>query len=391
MCVRRMKNIFFIFLLFIIVSCKGKIEENTQKVFAVKDAIESVNGLLIDELVDSVWYVKLQTKDECVLSMNNSDVEFSDNSIYYLSENGIYQFTLQGDFLAKIDNHGHGPKDLGFINDIEWNSLRKELYAWDGMHRRLMVFDCNLNHKRNIPFSGGFTMLADSIFLYVGCYRDDFRKRGVEYCVEKINVLTGDIVDKIKSRILPIETSILPMFSMGTDLYKYNNEIRYLEHRSDSIYSYLENGSSIFLYHLDIGGIYPAELDYPSDEKQSREKAGYVEVKLQFETENFLYITASYLQDRRIWLLCSKKTGEVSKLFSNKCNENDGDFPITWLEPVNDRICYCGRFWPFELSDGKFNKQHLDEEEKGFIQMMNNINEDDNPILMFVKLKSEYV
>lgn len=385
-----MKNIYFIFLLFIIVSCKGKIEENTQKVFAVKDAIESVNGLLIDELVDSVWYVRLQTKDECVLSMNNSDVEFSDNSIYYLSENGIYQFTLQGDFRTKIDNHGHGPKDLGFINDIEWNSLRKELYAWDGMHRRLMVFDCNLNHKRNIPFSGGFTMLADSNFLYVGCSRDDFRKRGVEYCVEKIDVLTGDIVDKIKSRILPIETNISPMFSMGTGLCKYNKEIRYLEHRSDSIYSYVDNGSSNFLYYLDIGDIYPAELDYPGDEKESREKAIYVEVNLQFETKDFLFITASYLEDRRIWLLCSKKTGEVFKLFSNECNEIDGGFPITWLEPINDSICYCGKFWPFELLDEKFNKRNLDEEEKGFVQMVNNINEDDNPILMFVKLRNEY-
>ena len=375
-------------MLFVISSCQVRQYDNRK--FNVKDAFHLRDSLLVDNLIDSVWYVRLETTDDCLLSMNNSDIEISNRFIYCLSDNVIYLFSIDGKYISKIDNHGHGPSDLGFINSIEWNDMRNELYAWDGMHRRLMVYDNKLNHKRNIPFVGGYSMLADSNFLYVGLIRDDFRKRGVENCMNKIDINTGNIVDMIKSRISSIETDEAPYFSMGTSIYKYKDNIKFLEHRSDSVFSYYGNDSIVFSYYLNIGDVYPADLDYPGNKMQNNQKNKYVDIKPQFESENFIFLTASYLGEKRIWLLCSKKDATVIRLYSKDYNEIDGGFPFVWFESVGGNVYYCGNFWPEDLLNDEMVKQIKYNGKCVLKKMLLEVEEDENSFLMFVKFKKEY-
>lgn len=371
-------------------SCQIGLDNKDKRRFEIKSAFESHNEMLIDNLVDSVWYVKLETNDDCLLSMNNNEIEFSDNFIYYLSDNIIYKFSLTGKYVSKIDNHGHGPKDLGFINNIYWNNLRNELYVWDGMHRRLMIFDKDLNHKSNIPFTGAYSMIADSNYLYVGLLRDDFRKRGIQYCINKIDINTGDIVNRLKSRILSIETHCAPNFSMGTSMYKYGDNIYYLEHRSDTVFLFSKNDSVAFSHSFDIGEIYPPELDYPGDKKQNGEKAKYIDLKLQFENESYIFLTASHLNEKRIWLMCSKDSGVVTCLYSGEYNKVDGCFPFVWFEPVGNYAYYSGCFWPDELLEVEKEKKIMQKEKGNLKQLLSEIREGDNPLLMFVKFKKEY-
>ena len=156
-----------ILLVVMLCACVKQQQGDRINMYDIQSAFYSSDKMAIDELVDSIWYLPLETNDESVLTPTNwYNYVFTDSSILVLSENALYRFTYDGKYTNKVCQRGSGPSDIGYLNQIAWNESRKELYAWDGMNVKLLVYDEFLNYKEYIPFrTMGFLLPYKDCFL----------------------------------------------------------------------------------------------------------------------------------------------------------------------------------------------------------------------------------
>ena len=378
-------------------ACGKQQQSDRINMYDIQSAFNSSYKMMIDELIDSIWYLPLETNDECVLTpFGGYNYVFTDSSIIVLSDNALYRFRYDGKYTNKVCQRGSGPSDIGYLNQIAWNESRKELYAWDGMNVKLLVYDEFLNYKEYIPFrSMGFLLPYKDCFL-VGKRRDDFKKFGTDYVVDKLDISTGEKVSYVKSRISPITVSMPPMFAYDTYIYNYKDRIYIKEHRSDSIFRlFPDDGRVEFAFGFNIGAIQPAELDYPGDQEQRKKASRYIMLERFYETKDYLFVKAKHNYEYH-YFMCSKQNGSVEKLYSNKHNAYDGGIPLKEIIPINNGL-YLGRvIWPTSLLEEDFIegiKSVTVTDEKArtrMLRMIEGIGNEDNPVIMFVKLKKQY-
>lgn len=383
---------FTFFLIILLFSCNEVSRNGNTQSFEIKTAILSSDEEPIENYVDSVWYVPLETTEASVLAPFN-DYVLADTSIIILSNNELFRFNDKGKYHCKIEQHGQGPEDLGFINDIVWNDERKELYAWDGMNAKLLVYDECLNLKKIFPFRTSGVLLSKGNFLYIAKSRDDFLKKGTEYALESFDLQSGELKKLVKSRIPPISPTERSMFSLNNRIYEYNGNIYLNEYLSDTIWRILPNSTDLtFAYHLNIGEIQPAHLDYPSNSEQGEIADKYIRIGMLYETDNHLFITVRYLKEFYS-LACSKKDGSVI-LLASSANNNcyDGGTPINRLIPLKGNVS-CNIIWPEDLLQNDFihRVEQTDvtniKSQKNLLDLIDTLEEDDNPVLRYIKIK----
>lgn len=382
------------FLLFLVClfSCQSTNFNPTE--FNIRSAIESSIDRRIDELCDTVWYVRLETVNDALLV--NPGFCFTDTSIVALDESRIFQFDQSGKYLRKIDRRGQGPEDLGWVNRLIWNKDRKELYAWDGMLRKLLVYDENLNFLRYIPFKGGGmkSAIVRGDCLFIGEVRDDFRKKGIHYSVRKVNLLTGESVNWVQSRVPAITPDSPPTSFFGTLLYDCGEDIFLKEYRADSVFKLEPDSGISFAYHMNVGEIMPAELDYGSNSLQQEEQKKYIHIGMVTDLEDYLLVSYRFGGTNGN-VLCSKVTGETVRVSHAKTNQLDGGIPIIMSLALDQ---YKRTFFSGTLSAEKLlNVDFIHSVERAsevnpelkqkLLHLITEISEDDNPVLMFVRKK----
>lgn len=378
-------------------SCLGQSSRNDSDMYDIESALKSSVGQSIDELLDSIGYIPLETNEECVLTPTSwVNYVFADTSIIVLSDNAIYRFTYEGKYINKVSQRGSGPEDIGFLNQIVWNESRHELYAWDGMNAKLLVYDESLNCKKYIPFRNTGVLLPYKDYLFVGKRRDDFRKIGMEYVVDKLDLLTGKIKSYMKSHMSPATVSQPPMFVLETCISHYGDDIYVKEYRSDSVFKILpDEGRVEFAFGFHVGEIQPAELDYPGDLNQRKEAAQYIKIGRFYETRNYLFVTAEYEFENH-YFLCSKQDGTVTKLQSGKHNAYDGGISIKNIIPIKNGLWLGSVIWPSSLLDEAFIEEIKsvdvvnEKARNNMLKMIKSLQDEDNPVIMFVKLKVQY-
>ena len=382
----------FILLSFCYCGNKGSNSQSLE----IKTALDNPNNMLIDNIIDSIWYIKLETTENALINFGGNELAVGDSSIFILSNNSIFLFDKNGTFINKSCKYGQGPKDIGYINKITWNQSKKELYALDVMNAKILIYDTHLEYKSHIPFNkscGELISCCDDI--YIGTMRDDFKKYGTKYAVNHINLKTGQISPLIKTRISPISPNAPSMFSFGTFLYHHNGQVYMKEYRSDSVFRITYGKKIEFAYHLNIGDIKPADLDYPGNEEQRKKSKQYITVNRIFETNRYIFVQAGYGNERNL-LMYSKKNKDITLLNHKNTNLYDGGVPINNLKQCSDNLYFVNEIWPETFLNDDFKKRGLPNSiesksaQNGLTNIIQRTKEDDNPILMFVKLKSDY-
>lgn len=108
-----MKNAIFLYFILALISCQDKSTSSAESVEPedmpvtieiTKALLNPQKEILLSELADSVSYIPLETKDECLLR-NYPFYSFSPRYIAYLN----YCFDWSGKFLFKVGNLGQGP------------------------------------------------------------------------------------------------------------------------------------------------------------------------------------------------------------------------------------------------------------------------------------------
>ena len=107
-----------------LVACSGGSQSNSSELKKEKvpfetyqvpdDLLASERELKLSELADSVWYVPLETKSECVLAEKFDHFRYRNHRFYGMDDYSktVYVFSDEGKFLHRIGSKGPGPKEF---------------------------------------------------------------------------------------------------------------------------------------------------------------------------------------------------------------------------------------------------------------------------------------
>ena len=329
--------------------------------------------LSFKEIIDTIEYVPLETKDECLIGRIRI-INFNNDNIFIGQGYDIFQFSGGGNFIRKVGQQGRGPgeymqlRDMVLINDT--------LYI-NGRHKA-MLFNSKgeLRNEISIPLSIYFGKINN----YYVNYNTDTGE--IEFFTE-----TGT---HYISRLYDHNHSFEPLVYMigywdetifirnGTDLFiheNYNDTVLLIKSPHDINPYYIFNMGK---YKL------PDEFRYNNGPEKFEELTREFFRRAIYETNNYLFIKLSRwfpTSENNDVYLCvfDKRKGELFLVTDDNGNTNFKDFyPVASYE---DYLLFTiDAYKTTEYSD-KFNPG------TSFEEITNNMSENDNPLVIKMKLK----
>lgn len=123
--------------------------------------------LPLSSVVDSVWYVKLETNDSCIMGNISQLIPYDDKFFIFDSES-VFIFNSSGDFLNKISNLGKGPGEYVLPLFFTIDRFKDEILIYDDKISKILYYDLNgkwlREHFVKYRFSE-FSVLAEDSYL----------------------------------------------------------------------------------------------------------------------------------------------------------------------------------------------------------------------------------
>ncbi|HCC70053.1 MAG TPA: hypothetical protein DEQ09_02730 [Bacteroidales bacterium] len=405
-----MKRIIFPLLAVLVLSCnrgvgKEEVPGYDRNNFFVVDYESVLNNKVqvnLSELTDDIEYIKLETNENCLLHPR-AEYFFTDDYIFIDNSTHILQFDRKGKFIRQIGKQGRGPGEIGLIRVLSVLDEQNQLVVQTNWARKLYYFSYEGVFLKSVKVKDVRRIKAipgKRLVYFAGCvygYED--------YMFALVNT-TGDTLDvvnnhyKWENKTGRVGTMSYHLF---VPFYFYNNTISFKSMHNDTVYHV--SGDSIKPEYLIELGKYqlPQEerVEVPSSGSfpEFGEKSKAYRFCSVFEADESLFISSTGYQDKIYYYMIYKKpTGSGKLLVDNNndpgmiINDIDGG-PDFWpLGTVNDSTVYMPVL-PLDMLNKDFrdkliNAEGVDPEKKNeLIQMIDGLNENDNPVLMIVRLK----
>ena len=346
-------------------------------------------------------YIPLETNENCMLGTIRGNFICSENYIlFYNTDNKIYLFSRSGKYIAQIGNVGSGPEEYlhygSHISHID--EKNSQVIIITSYPRRLMYYDFNGKFLESIPLPfensiGNIEYYNSNIYNF--------------YIIKEANIgnvpHTYTILDTafniITQKIKPIQFSrksetfafpAIPLFSQ----YMYNNRVHIMENMlNDTLYE-VNNDFSFMPKYIINSGKYSVSTDIRSDDGLSflKEMNNCVMLYSMFETDDYLFILYEY-QGRRIPVCFNKKENNMVKINTSSSGiPNDFDGGLDFWPVYQNNKELIAFYDAYQLlghtkNANKYDLKGSKEFLYGFDQMIHNLEPEDNPVLVIVKLK----
>jgi hypothetical protein len=351
------------------------------------------NEIRLSEVIDSVWYLPLETNDSSIISYVDQVNEYKGNYIILdILSNKVLAFDKKGKFIRQIGHKGKGPGEYLHPTSFVVDTARDEIIVHDDHTSKIIHYDGQGNLKRE--------EIAKYRFV-------QFVKSGDQYI---INSDRSDNVhlDRILNSKLLFASGAWKVnhTAFGYDwetqqdlatnrraLIETDGHINYNPSYSYNIYR-ITDTSIRKTYFIDAGNY---ALPEGFDKNLSIEDFNR---KYEKDNGNKLYISSAPLESNNhivltlnmnrqyIFAYYSKKT---NKLFCNSYFNND----IPWCMGPANVVDVIGNTFVGYLNAVEVGEHRRDMEKYGltkllppsFIAMTDAVKDIDNPVLAFFKLK----
>ena len=113
----------------ILCSCKSD-KAPKSEIIDLDNPFESIE-IKLSDIVSDLTFVPLQTSNDLLLNVSAGSSIITDKSIFTTSNDGIYQFDREGNFIRKVISKGNGPNEFGTIRKILVDEKRGILYLYE--------------------------------------------------------------------------------------------------------------------------------------------------------------------------------------------------------------------------------------------------------------------
>lgn len=191
----------FIALLFLgfFFSCTGKKEaEDRSSATNYKiDISRQLRDVPVDSLIDSVFYVKLDTYDENMIGEISRLKIDSLIAIYDKMTDMLHFYSMEGRFLSLIHRVGNGPGEYVRIDDFVLHPDRQSVEVLDGTQNKIIEYSFagDLIGEKKISLPPGLSCFATVGDKYV--YDQQIRRNAPDDCYNLVlTTAAGEVTDR---------------------------------------------------------------------------------------------------------------------------------------------------------------------------------------------------
>lgn len=348
--------------------------------------------LTLSSFVDSIWYIKLSNEEEATIGVIDK-INFFNDCIYVLDRyktKSLKKFTKDGIYLSTIGGHGEGPGE--YAEPTDFIITDDEVIIYDQFGIRLNYY----NHQgaflrsKKLPFLFfQFHQFSANQYLFSSLDNDnDHLKSIVNYSIFETD--SNFVINKkgfFREKDAYSSIFIEENFSSHGELVYYHPPY------SDTIFSINSKNHITPVYYIDFGKkklpnhylLYKnkKELRKVSDENKYAIFGG-----VSVDTQDFLYFEFA-LKSLVYNCIYSKESNQLT--IGNTLN-NDINYIFSFNNILTciDKNTLVGYNQPYNIAESF--KEHSREEwvkhiGEEYTRIAESINSDDNPILVFFKLK----
>jgi hypothetical protein len=388
----------FIILLF---GCQVKDgTENGLKVFSLENA-EKVDKLRFSDLgIKDIRYIPLETTEESVIS-SGDNLFFHDytinkiiqakNEIFFKNHDKIFRFKLTGEFEKVISPIGRGPTEVTKIFDFDIDINTNEIYILSGHQKKIKVYNKNGDFLREIDLPllcRELDLYEDRIILYCS-------NQGLSEYSYIILDLNGNILKNIRNNYQFTGNERKSGYGLTHEnlFYRTSDKLFKKEVYSDTIYQIT---GDTFVPHLVVEA--GDRLISPDDlalKDLSDIFNNYIQPITLFEFGQYIYYQYYYKYNIPSDVLINGFIGSKTNDFAVVFDAETGIIDDIDGGPNFQPLFVNGEDEIVSLRDPIFLKSYIKSEsfknsvpknpgkKKEFEEFVNNLEDTDNPVLMF--------
>jgi hypothetical protein len=374
--------------------------KNLLTVFDLKYSAKTTQAKLSELGVTGIQYIPLQTDTNLLISRIHK-LKTTDNSFIICDYQGaIFQFKLNGSFINYIGSIGRGPGEYQFPSDFTIDNYSQCVYILPLMREaELYIYNLDGKFRNNIPcpkYTRKIEYLDGGLLI---CWRDnlggklDFTNTLV--LIDNKGNIIKEFPDKFKYRNDKYPNGFLEEFL----IYKINGNLYVKEIFSDTIFIFDRDKLDFKPTHLlDHGGT----TITVKVRQNINSHATLMDVNHQYSKEINLfefgkYIYSEFTYHDKAYSFIGSSDGRF-KFFTDTdvgvINDIDGG-PNIRFKSIKDENTVISWINAFELKAHvasqafKNSNPRYPEKKKELEKLANNLKENDNPVLMLVRLKKE--
>ncbi len=399
-----MKNLTILLTLIFVLSCTQE-----KKLDNIVDltSITEPHVTNLSELGSDIMYIPLETNASCLIkqidkliyeggsyflgSVNDLNRLPDGLSPFFLpSKNELYQFSKNGEFICQIGREGEAPSEYRIIKDFMYNESNNtiEIFSLKEIKEFSLAGIWRKNKTIEYDRVASVGQTNNQLLGFI-----DNTTGQNEYSFVLIDA-KGKIINRFKNKYKFTSTNGI-VYPSECIFYRYNGILHCKELHSDTIFSF-DNGTFIPKYILNQG-----EAKFTSDLRQDEPYIfkNFDKILIQknfFESKNYLFLQYDWKKKENCFI--KNKSNGTHYLIDNGSGivndlDNGPNFKIQNTVTVEGTEYLIWWIDAFEL------KAHVDseafknptpkylEKKKKLEKVANSLNENDNPVLMLVKLK----
>jgi len=365
--------------------------------------LEQPSLLNLSEIADSIWYVRLETNDSCLLH-NYAEYFFTDKYIFIDNVQQILMFDRGGKFIRTIGKQGRGPGEIGLIRYLSVIDDEQLLVVQTNWSRKLFYFSYEGDFVKsvNVPDVFNIKVLQGDRQIFF-----DFCAWGFEDYMFALRNSEGDTTSVVLNHFKWENKSGRTMtvgYHLFIPFYEYGGTVSMKSMYNDTVYQ-VRGDEIVPEYFLNLGNFELSEEYRPevSDAgiEYLRDGSNDKRFAVSFEASEKLFISSQpyfNADETKQWnMIYDRRTGGGNLVVDNDgspgmiTNDIDGGVDFWPVKSVNDSTLIM-RILPGDLI-GEENlktfvvKAAVDQvKKKQFLAMRDKIEETDNPVLMFVRI-----
>jgi hypothetical protein len=409
-----MKNLNFAFqfrLLFVLLlaaslSCKERTPKETNSFYTIPFAeiIKNTREVKLSEFATDVEIIQFENTLEALFG-RVEEIQLTKDYIFVNSgRSPVIQFFRNGKYVRHIGTTGRGPGEYDLCRALSIDEKNERIYIQANANQQIIVYNFDGEYIKNIQYPAMERLRnvwgRDSLLV---SFQEPME--GNEPCVFMEHNEQGDTLQTVPNLIFwnnKEQYYNMYLIFLGS-FYRFDNKLHMKGWYNDTVYSYDENNRIVPQFFIDL-----KEHKLPDDLIYERKWTRPLPDDLCWtgvhETSNYIFIPYGYHFD--IVNMKPSKEEEGCILYNKKTKEgvaveetNAGGFidDITGgpgFRPMvtNDTLAIM-TVSAFDmkkyLDSDKFENQEVKfpEKKKELEQLANSLNENDNPVLMLVKLK----
>jgi hypothetical protein len=332
----------------------------------------SVVTLKASDLLANIRYIPLETTDTALIAHIKEVI--STNDYFFVRDKHLYMFDKQGEFLRKISKQGQGPGEYTELDDCDVDD--KHVYLFDSPQSQILVYSFDNKYLKSIRIPQGITSILKSSSGFI-CYLDPLIGRKYGEPVPELIFLDETGQQKKVLHYRTVNMKSMSPFIYAPKFTVHENKIFFYPPLQDTIFSIDENRViPEFIINRGQYAVNPEDVDGLTKQKDAVARGIIIYNFTIYDNQLFLYCGNKNKPFMVTYNLSTKELKQVDKF------DNDLDnlgFGLNYLTDIkDDRVIN-----PISASyffDKEENKSKIPKS-------INNLKEDDNPILRILDFK----